>query len=464
MYLVDYTVLFLSLAVVLLIGWLSGKKRNQSSAEFLMAGKSINRLQAGLSMAATDFGGSGLIGAIGYCYVCGMSGIWWNLAAAPAFLIVGLLFSRRFNRMDGATLPDYFGRRYSPAVKYLTSLMHVCTNIASLSVLFTVSCTVLSTVTGLSIRVSLIISMLLVLFLTSGGLRAVVNTDATLFIIIVISVLLTTAFSLRAGGGLSNISRALPEGFLRLDQLGAWTPLSWILLCTLSYATNQNYIQRMVSAKDEGTAVFGALFTAGFYLIISVALGLIGISATYLLPDISDTNAVFPEMMIRYFPHGLLGLGLASVFAATISTGTSVLHATVTLISTDLWKPTVGKAADDRAELLVSRLAVIVTALFSLALSLFFNNIISVIYIAGLFYAVSAFMPMLFGMYTRFVTAKAALWSIVITVAASLLWEYAPQLRPGALADLPSNAFGLIVSAVVLLLGSWVDRRIHHTA
>lgn len=457
----DYIILFAALAIVLLIGALSGKKSNQqsSSDEFLMAGKSINKLQAGFSMAATDFGGSGLVGAIGYCYICGMSGIWWNLAAAPAFLLVGLFLAKKFNRMDGATLPDFFGKRYSPAVKYLSSFMHICMNVAALAVQFTVSCTVLHVITGLNMTLSLIISMLLVLFLTSGGLRSVVNTDATLFVIIVISVLLAVPVSFTAGGGFENIVSNLPDSFMRIDQLGFWTPLSWLLLCVLTYSTNQNYIQRMVSAKDEGTATFGAIFTAGFYLVISIALGLVGISATYLLPGLEDTNAVFPEMLVNFFPHGLVGLGLAAVFAATISTGTSILHATATLAINDLWKPLIGKNKDDKAELRISRIAVVAAAIFSLGISLISSDIVNIIYVGGLFYAASVFIPMIFGMYGKFATAKAALISMIVTVIFSLCWEYLPQIRPELLASLPSNVIGLIISAVVLVVVSLLDQK-----
>ena len=258
--------------------------------------------------------------------------------------------------MDCATLPEYFGKRYGKGVKLLSCILHILTNIAALSVQFTVSCTVLHIITGFNINVSLVISVLIVLFLTSGGLRAVVNTDAVLFIIIVISILLMVPFSIRAAGGYATLKANVPVEFFRFDQLGAWTPISWILLCMLNYSTNQNYIQRMVSAKDTGTAKFGALFTAGFYVIISMALGLIGIAAYVLLPGIEDSNMIFATMLVRFFPHGLLGIGLAAVFAATISTGTSMLHATATLIVNDIYVPLGKSERNDQSILVTSRI------------------------------------------------------------------------------------------------------------
>lgn len=449
---VDYCILLGLLAAVILVGWLSGKKSrsNETSGEFLLAGKGINKLQAGFSMAATDFGGSGLVGAIGYCYAIGMSGAWWNLAAAPAFILVGIFLAKKFNSMDCATLPEYFGRRYGLAVKYLSCTLHILSNMASLAVQFTVSCTVLHVITGLDMRLSLVISVLIVLLLTSGGLRAVVNTDSVLFVIIVVSILLMLPISIRAVGGYQILTDSIPDTFLRFDQLGVWTPLSWILLCTLSYSTNQNYIQRMVSAKDEGTAVFGALFTAGFYVVISIALGLIGVAAHVLLPGVDDSNTIFPTMLVRFFPHGLLGVGLAAVFAATISTGTSILHATTTLIINDIYAPLSRKAHSSESLLPASRISIFAVALFALGISLFSGDIVNICYVGGLFYGVASFVPMLLGLHTKFVTGKAAFVSMVFTVALSLLWEYIPSLRGDVLAQIPSNVFGVVVSAVTI--------------
>ena len=452
MNILDCIVLALSILAVFAVGVLSGRRSRASASEgeFLMANKSLNKLQTGFSTAATDFGGSGMVGAIGYCYLVGMSGIWWNLTAAPAFLIVGFLFAKAFNRMDSATLPDYLGKRYSPAVKLLASVMHICSNVALLSSQFTIACAVLYTITGFSMTLCLIICLLLVICLTSGGLRSVVNTDAVLFVIIVTSLVVAVPIVLHAGGGLGSIAARLPDGFLRVTELGFWTPFSWFLLCFIGYSTNQNYVQRMAAAETEDTARFGAIFSGCFYLIISVILGIIGVSASVLMPGIEDSNAVFPELL--FFPHGLIGLGVAGVFAATISTATSILHATTTLIVNDIWVPLRREKAVGVVR--VSRAMVWVVALLSIGISMVSQNIINVIYISGLFYGACVFMPMVFGMKSSFANANGALASMLAALA--------------VLEALPSNVVGILIGAIVLtavskLGASGSPRKTNHT-
>ncbi len=456
MTLFDIIVMLVLIAAVLSVGWFSGRN-TQNSVAFLSADKGLGKLQTGFSMAATDFGGSGLVGAIGYCYLVGMGGAWWNLAAAPAFLLVGLFLAPKLNVFGGATIPDYLGKRYCPAMKYLAGTMHICANIAMLSTQFTISSALLQTITGFNPKLSLLVCVLLVVFLTSGGLKAVVNTDAVLFVIIVASLFLCVPVVLHASGGLTELIRHLPEGFLNIGSIGIFTPLSWFILCVLAYSTNQNYVQRMVAAKDAGTARFAALFTAGFYFVISIVLGFIGIAAANLVPGIEDTNMVFPVLLMQYFPTGLVGLSIAGVFAATISTGTSLLHATTVLFTNDIWKPLIGANKSDHDELVFSRIVIFAAAAFSTMISLFFTDIINTIYIAGLFYSTAVFMPLIIGINSRKTTATAAVVGSVCAVAAGLLWEFFIIPHGFSFGWIPSNVIGLASSFVSILIVSAIE-------
>ena len=460
MHIIDIIVLAITLFVIVLVGYLSSKNTNDAK-EFLTAGRSLNKLQAGFSLAATDFGGSGMVAAIGYCYLMGLGGMWWDLAAAPAFIFVGLFLAKKLNHLDGGTVPEYLGQRYCPAAKYISAAMHICTDIASLSAQFTISSAMLEQVAGVDHTIALLISLILTVLLTSGGLRAVVNTDATLFIVIVATVVICVPVALNAGGGLANMTSALPEGFMSPGSIGFVEPLSWFFMCTLGYATSQGYVQRMSSAKDEGTATFAAFFTAGFYLVISICLGLIGVAGAYLMPGVEDTNTVFPKLLMEFFPKGLLGLGVAGVFAATISTGTSKLHATTILLISDLVKPLSKNKLSDKAELWLSRAIVCVLPFASLVLSMYSTNIINILYTAGLFYSTAVFIPMFVGMYSKKPTAKGGVVAILGTTIFALAWEYGLSGLIPVVGVLPSNLMGVIFGLVALFTVSAIDRKNH---
>ena len=450
MRLLDYLVLAMTVAGILIVGYRSSAKGGDTEG-FLTANHSLNRIQAGFSLAATDIGGSAIIATVGYCYTVGLAGVWWDMAAVPAFLLVGLFLAKRFNQLGGNTVPGFLSRRYSPGTGRFAALMHLCSYMAALSAQFTISCVMLQSLTGVDTRLSLIISMVLVVALTSGGLKTVVNTDAFLFGIIILSLVCCVAFILRGTGGMEEITAQLPEGFLSLGAIGVKQPLSWAFLCFLSYSTSQGYIQRMSAAKDEKTAQFSAFFTAGFYLFISLLLGLVGIAAYKVMPGIEDTNTVYPLVLMKYMPQGLLGLSVAGIFAATISTATSLLHAMTTIFVKDI-------LPEGKGSYVWTKGSVVVFALASLVISLFSSNIINVLYVSGLFYSTSVFLPMALGMKWEWFTARAAFLSMAGTVCLSLLWEkYALQL-PGFLGMIPSNAAGIIISGVLMTAVTCVDR------
>ena len=131
-----------------------------------------------------------------------------------------------------------------------------------------------------------------------------------------------------------------------------------------------------------------------------------------------------------------------------------MLHATATLIVNDIYVPLNKSGRNDKSILAVSRISVFAVALFALGISIFSSSIVNICYIGGLFYGVSAFVPMVLGLHSKFVTSKAALISMVLTVVLSLLWEYLPALRINVLAQIPSNVFGLAVSAVTICVVS----------
>lgn len=445
---IDYIFMALLIAVVLIAGHVSNRRLSDSD-DFLTMNKGLDKLQAGLSMAATDFGGSGLVGAVGYCYLMGMGGMWWNLAAAPGFLLVGFVLAKRLNGLDGLTVPDYLGKRYGISMKYITSVMHICASIAALSTQFTVSSVMLNTLTGLDVRITLVIGMLITLFLTSGGLRTVVNTDVLLFFIMAAAVFTAVPVTISAGGGIGEITESLPKGFMSIGSIGVWTPLSWGILFGISYATNQNYVQRIVSAKDGGTAKFGMLFTAGFYVAVSTATGLIGVSAAVILPEIEDSNLVFSTLLVKVLPAGFAGLAVAGVFAATISTSTSILHAVTVLSVNDILAPAFqknGRVSDIK----LSRITTIVIALASLAISLAFDNIITVLYTSGLFYSSAVFLPMIFGLYTNWATGRGAVASVVGSVVCGLMWEFFVLGKVSIVGEFPSVLVSLAVSGILL--------------
>ena len=108
--------------IIAFVGWRSSKKVKNIN-DFTLAGSGLGKIQAGFSMAATEFGGSSLIGAMALCYSIGVAGAWWDWSAVPALIILGLFFAEKIKLPNLVTITDFFEKRYNyPTILYA----HTC--------------------------------------------------------------------------------------------------------------------------------------------------------------------------------------------------------------------------------------------------------------------------------------------------------------------------------------------------
>lgn len=440
------------------VGYYSSKKVDNSE-DFLMAGRNLGKWQAGLSLAATDFGGSGLVGGVGYCYVIGLAGAWWNWTAAPAFILLGLFLAKKLRPLALNTAPEFLEKRYNKNTRTVTAIMHICAMATKVAVQFTVASVTLNVIAGIPKTISLWITVAFVLLYTvGGGLIAVVNTDVVQFVIIVGSLIIAVPLALMNVGGLAGIQEALPASFLDAGSTGFWEPFSWALMCLFAYATQQNYLHRLLAAKDVKTAKFAYVFTGGFYVIIGTVVAIIGLTCKIMMPDIASSGQVYAMFIKTILPVGLSGLALGGIFAASMSTADSILLSVTTLFVNDIYKPLFGGSnKDDKRVLLFSRIVTIIVALIGVAISMASDSIIQLIYIGGVFYSAVIFYPLILGIYWKRANTVGTISGMFVSVIVSAMSEFVwIGNLPGIMGTLPSiftgSTAGLIVLIVVSLL------------
>lgn len=326
-------------AIIGYVGWRSSRQVHCVD-DFTLAGSKLGRIQAGFSMAATEFGGSSLVGAMAFCYTIGIAGAWWDWSAVPALILLGIFFAGRIKLPQLVTVTEFFERRYDRATRTFATIMHLLAIVTQLSTQFMVGAVALNGVLGVPKNLGLLLSVAFVLLYTmGGGLIAVVNTDVVQFLIIVVSIAVAIPVSLYHAGGISGLIAGLPDGFLSITNIEFSTVISWCLFCFFTYATNQHYIQRVFAAKDKATARFAFVFTGVSYFIYGLAVAVLGVCIVVLLPGLQDPNMGYSLLIKAYMPAGVAGLILGGIFAASMSTADSMLLAASTLFVNDIYIP-----------------------------------------------------------------------------------------------------------------------------
>ncbi len=443
------------------VGYFSTKKV-KSFNDFTLAGNKLSKLEAGLSMAATEFGGSSLIGAMAFGYTVGIAGAWWDWSAVPAFILLGIFFAGKMKLPGMVTITDFLEKRYSRSTKVVASVMHLLAIITQLSTQFLVGAVALHGVLGVPQNVGLIATVLFVLLYTmGGGMIAVVNTDIVQFVMIMATLAIALPISLVKVGGYSGLVASLPPEFLSFGNIELKTVLSWSLFCIFTYATNQHYIQRIFAAKDKATARFAFIFTGASYFVYGLAIAIIGICIVVLLPGLEDPNVGYAMFIRNYIPVGIAGLVLGGIFAASMSTASSMLLAASVLFINDIYGPIMhkNKAASDKQSLRAIRIITVLVCVFSITISFFLDNIIRIMYLGGLFYSTAVFFPLVVGLIWKRATAAAAFCSILASVAAGLIAEFFLSGKAAGILGLPSNILAASVSIIVLVAVSLLTKK-----
>lgn len=445
--------------IIAFVGWRSSKKVKNIN-DFTLAGSGLGKIQAGFSMAATEFGGSSLIGAMALCYSIGVAGAWWDWSAVPALIILGLFFAEKIKLPNLVTITDFFEKRYNYPTKLMASFMHILAIATQISAQFMVGAVALNGIFGVPKTVGILISVVFALVYTmSGGLLSVVNTDVVQFIMIIGSILIAMPISIYHAGGFEGLAAGLEQGFLSFGNIDYKTVISWCLFCFFTYATSQHYIQRVFASKDKSTAKFAFVFTGVMYIIYGLIISLIGVCIVVLIPNLSDPNTGYTMLIKNFMPSGIAGLILGGIFAASMSTADSMILAASTLFVNDIYTPLIAKNKETKNSLVTIRIVTLIVCVVSVIISMFMDNIVDIMYLGGLFYSTSVFFPLIIGMKWRRATAPAAIISIIASVTVGLLAELVFNGSVSGVFSLPSNVLSALTSLIVFIIVSLMTKK-----
>ncbi len=436
-------------------------KRVKSTEDFHLCGRDLGKLPASLSLAATEFSGSGLIGGAGLAYAIGLSGIFWNYGAIPAYILIGLFIAPKLRKLQMATIPEYIGTTFGVETQRLTALLQIIEAIVFVAVQIQVSALLLSALFPLTVtEAAAITTAAFAIYTMMGGLWAVVWTDALQYVVLMSGILIALVLGWIAVGGAAGLEASLPETHFSFTELGLWTPLAWAALALYSYGVDQAYMQRALAAKDPATARFAYIFTGCNYVVFGACVATLGLIAAALLPGLPNENQALPEFVAQVLPEGVRALIITAIIAATMSTSSSFLAAASALAVQDLYEPILGRGATDAQQITHSRVIVIVVAALSLGTTLIFPGVVELVVFATLVAPAAIFIPFIMSVFWRHTPAHAGFWAVLAAAAAGCGWQvFIYGQFANWLGGIEPLFVAPLVAGLVMLLGTVVGGR-----
>ena len=327
-------------------------KRIDTGEDLFLAGRSLMWGTIGLSLFASNISSTTLIGLAGDAYSTGIAVSNYEWMAGVVLVFMAFFFIPFFIKSRLTTIPEYLEKRFDVRSRKYFSGLTIITSIlidaaggiyAGTLVLqmFFPCLPFLWTAFGLALVAGL--------YTAAGGLAAVVYTDVIQAVILfvgscVIAFLTFQQFDFSWEAA----TAALPEGHLskihpidnpegRLPWLG--TLIGVPVLGFYYWGLNQYIVQRVLGAKDLQNARWGALLGGLLKLAPLFIMVLPGAWALTLYPGLEQPDLVFPTLVTELLPVGFVGLVLAGLVAAIMSTIDSTLNAASTLITVDFVQP-----------------------------------------------------------------------------------------------------------------------------
>ena len=406
----DYAIIIGFFATTLIVGLLVAKKSGKSSSEYFLSGRNMPWWLLGISMVATTFSTDTPNLVTDIVRNQGVSGnwVWW------AFLITGLLtvfvYAKLWRKSEVNTDIEFYELRYGgkPA-KFLRGFRAVY-----LGVIFNVMA--MSAVTLAAIKIGQIMlgltpletigyaGLVTVIFSTIGGFKGVVYTDFILFFAAMAGGIGAAYYcvNLPEVGGMQSLmaNEAVINKINILPDLDDSTTLITLLIIPLAVQWwsawypgaepgGGGYIaQRMLAAKDENHAI-GATF---FFNALHYALRpwpwiLVALASIVVYPDIASIHEAFPNIvesklgddlaysaMLTKLPSGLLGLVMASLIAAYMSTISTHLNWGSSYVVNDFYARYVKPKASQKELVNVGRISTVLLMVVSSGVALLLTN------------------------------------------------------------------------------------------
>ncbi|HLT06322.1 MAG TPA: sodium:solute symporter family protein [Cyclobacteriaceae bacterium] len=406
----DWAIIVAFFVISMLIGVFASRTAGKSAKEFFLSGRNMPWWLLGVSMVATTFSADTPNLVTDIVRKNGVSGnwVWW------AFLLTGMLtvfvYAKLWRRSELNTDLEFYEIRYGgKAAAFLRAFralyLGVFFNIVIMATVSLAAIKIGGVMLGLSpMQTMLIASIVTVIYSSLGGLKGVLLTDFFQFFIAIVGSFGAAYYVLGLPeiGSLDNLlSHPSVSGRLNMlpdfSDTATLVPLLLIPLAVQWWATwypgaepgGGGYIaQRMLSAKDEKNAIGATLFfNVAHYALRPWPWIIVALASLVIFPEMSDIKAAFPHVadstinddlaysaMLTYLPSGLMGIVLASLIAAFMSTISTHLNWGSSYVVNDFYLRFVKPDATDKEQVMVGRISTVLLMVFAAFLALGLSN------------------------------------------------------------------------------------------
>jgi solute:Na+ symporter, SSS family len=458
-----YIIILIGYAVLMIAFGVTLSRRVRESGDFFVAGRGLNAGLIFSTLLAANIGAGSTVGAAGLGYRDGLSAWWWVGSAGIGSLILAFTVGPKIWRIardnNLYTVGDYLEFRYNRTMRGLVAVLLWFGSLAILAGQLVAMEQIFKATAGLGrIAGCLLAAAVITAYFAAGGLHSTARVNVIQMIVKLAGFTLALVFLLSTSGGWSAIRADVLVGpgapdsgkYFNLMGGGLSGALSYIALLTPSFIVSPGLLQKLFGARDESAVRRGVGLNALGLLAFAIAPVLMGVIARSHFPELENREMALPALLTGALPVWLGGLMLGALFSAELSAADAVLFMLTTSLGKDLYKTFIKPDADDKSLLRVSRLTAVGCGVIGAALAIWFGSVIAALKIFYTLLSAALLLPLLFGLYSRRVTSRAAIAATLVSV--SLTFTLERLTRGQGYAGLPSLIWGTLAGLFAMIL------------
>jgi len=460
----------------------------------LLAGRSIPAYIGIFTMTATWVGGGYIIGTSEAVYDPARGMVWaqapWGYAIS--LIIGGLFFAKKMRQYGFTTLIDLFERRYGRRTAAVLTIPALIGEIFWSAAILAALGITFSTIFKFDLATSIIISSsIAIIYTMAGGLWSVAYTDVVQLIFIIVGLGIAVPYAMSASGGIGSAiaqyNGKFTEGLSFLPPLSAflgknvkwgnsiWTWADFALLLIFGGIPWQVYFQRVLSSKDDKSAVKLSIYAGVGCLVMAVPAILIGVAGTsfdWIAAGYSaapKANMILPYVLIEMTPPIVAALGLGAVAAAVMSSVDSSILSASSMLSWNVYRPLINpKVSDDKIKIVI-RVSILMIGVIAAWLALTVQSVYSLWYLCADLVYVILFPQLVMALYNKRSNLAGALSGVTVGLFFRLGGGEAlfniPAFLPYPMEDakgvsqFPFRTFAMVMSFVTIALVSWLTKK-----
>ena len=366
-----FDIIIICLYLVFITWWGLRHGKSGDAGSYFLAGRTMPWWVVGLSLFAASISSTTLIGQSGDAYHTGIAVFNYNLTGGVVVMVFFAIFLLPLYIRSGIfTIPEFLEKRYDRRSRYYFSAISIIGNVFldAAGALYAAALIIKLIFPEADLGLVICIFALLAASYTiPGGLSSAISAELIQAIILIAGSVILTVVCFASGGG-EYIAGLMQDGDQAVklvrpmdDSATPWLglfigmPISGLYF----WANNQTLVQRVLSAKSVNEGRKGVMF-CGFLTLLTLFIIIFpGVIARKFFPGIENPDMVYPTMVMKLLPAGLLGVLLSAMLAALMSTLSAILNSASTLFTMDFYAQ-MNSGADSKKLVRVGKVATVV--------------------------------------------------------------------------------------------------------